>query len=1576
MLISSTAREPSRRFSRHASVALLVVLLASAARAQEPLFSFVQISDSQPQTAQDNQNFIDVLRVIAEAGQPGKLLPRPAQFVLFAGDITWGDTASEWIAAKDKLDTWLTTNGIPYRAVPGNHDVNNSDTSLYELYIAPSDPWDMGSAVFAGQNGLTRTLNWQGLRFIGFNNSNPGWNTIPAADVADISARVTAAAAAHENVFLLCHHPHDEKNRVPLASVLPNPAIIGYLRGHIDTAHVTHGLAGINNPNVWDVNTNFLYSDRVLVFFDVFPTQLRAYVVFIDNPLPAPTTMPLLYPLTRVSEPDIGVEGLVHANARPDPTGEAPEHKLWTNAGSWWAILWSDASAAYRIQRLQVGTQTWVDTGTTVSSSAGRSFDALASGNTLWVASNVTTVPSQAGNGSPGQLSRFTYDTGQQKYLLDAGFPVAINDARSETLAIARDSLGTLWATWTEGGVLLVNHTLNGNDATWSTPTPVPGAGALTAQETSGVAAIAGKIGVLWGQSADGTVRLALHADGDSASVWTIETATSDASLVGDQIDLASYQGRTLVAVVSGLGALNLLERSAAVPGAGVWSAHAVAASSAALHDPTLVVDQGFGLLRLFATGPSLAGQSQQGGGAIYEKDSPLAAIAFPPGIGTPVIQDGTNLSTGFASTTRSAVDFSSDLVVLASNSQTLRYWHAFDGLSVAPVPPDANFSANPLAGPAPLVVAFNDLSTGGATDWLWDFGDGESSTAAQPTHVYAQVGTYAVTLRVANGAGQDTFTRSAYVLVSPPPLTTTFTPVADARVNQASANTNYGSDPVLRLRLDSSGTYQSFLKFDLSSLQGSVSSAKLRLFCTDGSPLGGSLYSLANSSWTENGITWNNRPALPASPVAVLAGVTANLWTEIDVTGAVTGPGIVSLALAGGSSNSAYYSSRETANRPELVIQFAGSGTPPTADFVGSPLSGIVPLAVTFTDLSTGGATGWSWDFGDGATSTLRNPTHTYTVPGAYIVLLEVSNAAGLGSLQRLDYITALPSAPQATFTGTPLSGTAPLSVSFTDGSTNSPTGWSWTFGDGTGSTEQNPVHVYDQAGTYDVTLQASNAGGSNSFTRLAYVQVGSVPPPPVAAFTGSPLSGAAPLQVTFSDGSTGSPTGWSWTFGDGTGSSQQNPSHTYSQPGTYDVTLQVSNAGGSNSFTRLGYVQVAPPSQPTTVTRTALADAPVNEASATKNLGTNVELRVKSQAGSSYRSYLRFDLTGLPGTALSARLRLFVTDPSNNGGSLYAASGSWVENTITWANQPGLGTVLDAAPTGAVMNGTWIEFDVPGSALTGATANFAVGGGSTNSALYSSREGANPPQLVIDVGSPVPPVADFSAAPVSGSAPLSVSFTDLSTGATGWSWTFGDGGSSTSQNPTHVYTSAGTYSVTLQVTNPVGNSTKTRTDLVSVSAPSPVQTLLSVADSRVNESSPSSNYGTDVSMRVRFAAGGSYETYVRFDLSSFTSPIVSAKLRLFVTDPSDVGGRVFATSGAWTETGIKWSNKPAPIGGLVASAGTVGTNVWVEFDVTSAVVAGGPVNFVLQSTSSNSCYYSTREGPNPPQLVITSAP
>ncbi len=167
-----------------------------------------------------------------------------------------------------------------------------------------------------------------------------------------------------------------------------------------------------------------------------------------------------------------------------------------------------------------------------------------------------------------------------------------------------------------------------------------------------------------------------------------------------------------------------------------------------------------------------------------------------------------------------------------------------------------------------------------------------------------------------------------------------------------------------------------------------------------------------------------------------------------------------------------------------------------PAAGFNVSSNIGYVPLTVQFNDNSTGAPTAWAWNFGDGTpNSTLQNPSHTYNIAGAFNVTLTVSNALGSNTTMDGSVFVYVPP-PVAGFYANVTSGYAPLTVQFNDNSTGAPTGWWWDFGDNGSSMLQNPVHTFASAGIYNVTLTATNDGGSDTGIRTAYINVSALVP------------------------------------------------------------------------------------------------------------------------------------------------------------------------------------------------------------------------------------------------------------------------------------------------------------------------------------------------------------------------------------------------------------------------------------------------------------------------------------------------
>jgi PKD repeat protein len=158
------------------------------------------------------------------------------------------------------------------------------------------------------------------------------------------------------------------------------------------------------------------------------------------------------------------------------------------------------------------------------------------------------------------------------------------------------------------------------------------------------------------------------------------------------------------------------------------------------------------------------------------------------------------------------------------------------------------------------------------------------------------------------------------------------------------------------------------------------------------------------------------------------------------------------------------------------------GTPTTPLTDFVANVTSGVAPLAVTFTDLSTQSPTAWAWSFGDGGTSSSQSPSHTYASAGVYTVALTSQTSAGSNTETKTSYITVTSeSGTLAAFAADPTSGDRPLTVKFTNLSQNADS-YSWSFGDGGASLDTAPTHTYTKVGAFDVSLTASASSAGTS--------------------------------------------------------------------------------------------------------------------------------------------------------------------------------------------------------------------------------------------------------------------------------------------------------------------------------------------------------------------------------------------------------------------------------------------------------------------------------------------------------------
>ena len=680
--------------------------------------------------------------------------------------------------------------------------------------------------------------------------------------------------------------------------------------------------------------------------------------------------------------------------------------------------------------------------------------------------------------------------------------------------------------------------------------------------------------------------------------------------------------------------------------------------------------------------------------------------------------------------------------------------------------PPVANFTYNTYIGIVPLNVSFTDTSTNFPTSWNWSFGDGYLSTLQNPSHVYNTTGLFTVNLTATNSNGSNSSVKTNVITVNP-------------MVASVSSNAT----------VNSQGQYQGY------------------------NSLG--LYMNGTSTGTPNTYYW------------MLGDGTTS--TSQNVTKLYSTQGLYYINFSATNTSSGY-----TAWNNATVLNVTAYPKP-ISSFTASPVSSYIPMTVTFTDTSQYGPTTWQWNMtnvtagGQPFTfSTSQNPTYTITYPGTYMVNLTTSNPAGLGTTASLQYITAssIPLAPQANFTWSNTIGvTLPVIVQFTDLSTQSPTSWYWSnFGDGSGATSllQNPTHTYSAVGSYPVTLSVTNINGTPSQI-TKYVQISTTTGGVTDTIT---HVGSSTIETLSGNG------GYAWTC----------PSGVYS---INSLFVMGGGAAGTNGGTSSGIVNL-----PFTATGGGNG--------ASQSIST-----IPVTPGQTYQFVVGYGGTGVPTTVntyLSGTTKYFAvyrngllyatgndaggnpvvynmtTDPLGGGASYalgYTANGgtSGLQYITGYSGQTvgyAAGGVTGAATNGPTspVSGSYVTYGGTGggqgysggttgggngngyptsSSISTAASFYGAGGGSGNNANGVNDYGKNGANGVIILNYVVasvilPPVAAFTGTPLSGSIPLTVQFTDQSAnGPTSWNWTFGDGTMSALQNPSHIYTSAGNYTVTL---------------------------------------------------------------------------------------------------------------------------------------------------------------------------------
>ena len=416
-----------------------------------------------------------------------------------------------------------------------------------------------------------------------------------------------------------------------------------------------------------------------------------------------------------VAESSYGSPGIKYFGVDHPPTSDKPQSKLWWNDGSWWADMWTSGSG-WSIYRLDRSVDKWVDTGVRIDSRRNTLADTLWDGSHLYIASHVvtstsegTTVPSVSGQ--PANLYRYSYANG--KYTLDSGFPTVITDSSSESMTIAQDSTGALWATWTQVSgssasgfinAVYANNSEPGGDS-WADPFVLPVSNPNPAPDdiSSIVAYGDNKIGVMWSDALTGSVWWATRTDGTApaaSSSWKEQPALKGKGMADDHLNIKSLQsddtGRVFAAVKTGLDDTSTNPTLAQTvllvfkPGTGAFTQSTISTTGDCVTRMQVVLDTENDLVRVFHTAPaaSVSGCAFRGvAGSIYEKTASMDNPVFGSGRGTPVIQDGASPNMNNVTTSKQPVNRTTGIVVLATDHVAKRYWFSDRHLGTTPAP-------------------------------------------------------------------------------------------------------------------------------------------------------------------------------------------------------------------------------------------------------------------------------------------------------------------------------------------------------------------------------------------------------------------------------------------------------------------------------------------------------------------------------------------------------------------------------------------------------------------------------------------------------------------------------------------------------------------------------------------------------------------------------------------------------------------------------------------------------------------------------------------------------------------------
>ncbi len=546
-------------------------------------------------------------------------------------------------------------------------------------------------------------------------------------------------------------------------------------------------------------------------------------------------------------------------------------------------------------------------------------------------------------------------------------------------------------------------------------------------------------------------------------------------------------------------------------------------------------------------------------------------------------------------------------------------------------------FTVDVSSGEAPLTVRFRDetdlsnASSDPIDTWLWDFGDGGSSTVQNPNHTYDNPGTYTASLTITSESGKFTGSAEQDIVVSQErefsvdfdvnrntgevPFEVQFQNISiiigvDEEVSyewqfgdgststEKSPSHTYETTGTFTVTLTASTTAQTAakieedyitanpsVKFSASATEGP---APFTVQFTDESDAGG----IDIDSWTwdfgdgasegqeqhpehtyENEGTYSVRLSIETLDGTFTEDAVSLITVTAPIEEGETTDGETTQEAETGADGepAAEGEPGEDGEAPEEGE--APAPGEPQARFTANATNGTAPLSVVFSDLSVPGnapITSWLWDFGDNGLSTLQHPTHVYNEGGLYTVSLTIKTSEAQDLATKTDYIL-VNALPTAAFAADTLSGAAPLTVQFSNDSeagTHPITEYLWTFGDGDLQRAETASHTYTHAGRYDVSLTATSQVGPHTRTIEDYIAVGTLA---TVDFLGEPRSGPAPLTVQFTDLSTPGDdpiTAWDWNISGLGYPTEQNPRIVFTEPGDYNVMLSVVTDVGDPSL------------------------------------------------------------------------------------------------------------------------------------------------------------------------------------------------------------------------------------------------------------------------------------------------------------------------------------------------------------------------------------------------------------------------